>query len=129
MKKYIVDLTDTVRPKPDSYEMSAAYILANYFKKNGRFVPRTVHKTPDVEFGGISWEIKSPLGRGKRNIQHQIERAAKQSENIVIDARRTKKPGDKVMRELSLISKTSKRVKRLILITKSGKIIEFKKSS
>ncbi|MCL2085945.1 hypothetical protein FWH09_03370 [Candidatus Saccharibacteria bacterium] len=127
MRKYKVIMDSSIKPAPQDFEISAAQILANYFKGNAKMIPRTSMKTPDVEICGIEWEIKSPTGHGKRNIQHQIANACKQSRNIVIDARRSKRYGDNLMRELQNIYKTSKRIKRLLLVTKSGKVIEFKK--
>jgi len=113
--------------QPADHEISAAYILKDYFKTDVVFIDRQRHKTPDVEIKNIRWEIKSPTGGGKRNIQHQILNARKQSNNIVLDARRAKMRSERIMSELNRWYSLSPWLKRLILITKSGKVIEFKR--
>ena len=115
------------RYKPEEFEMSAAYILKDHFRADVVFIERKLHKTPDVEINAIRWEIKSPTGSGKRNIQHQILNARKQSVNIIIDARRSKINSEKIIRELNKWYSLSPWLRRLILITKSGKVIEFKR--
>lgn len=52
---------------------------------------RTPHtKSPDIVMRGMDWEMKSPTGKTKRPIERIMHRAARQSENIIIDLRRTK---------------------------------------
>jgi hypothetical protein len=127
MKKYIVDIPDSVRPKPDHYEISAAYILANYFKKNGAFIARTMNKTPDICFGSVQWEVKSPTGSSKWTIKHQLYRAAHQSVNVVIDTRRAKMHGDRAIKDAKYHFSKIKPLRRLIIVTKSGAVFEFAK--
>lgn len=115
------------KPLPEQHELTAAGILAGHFKANVRFIARRTQKTADIIVGNVEWEIKSPTGKGKRNIQHQFYRASKQSRNIVFDARRSKLHMTKISRELERQFKISRNIKRLILIRKDGKIIELSK--
>ncbi len=84
--EYSVIVPREVNPKPSAREMSAAYILNDFFKSDVKFVVRNDNKTPDFLIKGLYWELKSPTGNGKYNLQHALRNAAKQSENIVIDA-------------------------------------------
>lgn len=46
-------------------------------------------KNPDVVMDGIIWEFKAPLGGGKNTVDHQMARARKQSNRLVLDLRRS----------------------------------------
>ena len=128
MPKYKIIIPIDLSPQPQPFEISAAVILARHFKSDVYFVKRASnHKTADIDITGILWEIKSPTGDGKRNIQHQFYRALKQSCNFVFDARRSKLHIQKITRELEKQFSMTKNIKRLILITKTKKVIEFKK--
>ncbi len=87
---YSVIVPRSVIPMPDKREMSAAYILLDYFRTDVIFIPRTNHKTPDLLIDNIEWELKAPTGDGKRNLQHTVSRAIKQSRYIIIDVRFSK---------------------------------------
>ena len=47
--------------------------------------------TPDIKMLRLLWEMKAPMGEGKYLIANTIQRAVKQSPNIVIDLRRTRR--------------------------------------
>jgi hypothetical protein len=123
--KYKLIIPADILPYPEKFEITAAGILAKHFRCNALFIKRTAHKTADIVVDGVDWEIKSPTGGGKRNIQHQLSRAIKQSPNIVFDARRSKIHITKIYRELDKQFKMTKTLKRLILITKTGEVVEF----
>ena len=53
-----------------------------------------------------------------------VQKAAHQSENIIIDLRRIKIKQDKCIEESEKQFRYSKRIKRLIIITKSKKVLE-----
>jgi hypothetical protein len=124
---YGVYVPNDIKPYPEEHERTAARIIADFFHSDAIFIKRTSRKTPDIRVDNLYWEIKSPTGKGKHNIQHRLQNAAEQSENIVLDARRSKihhlKIKNEAIRQFSLI----KKAKRLILITKTGKAIELKK--
>ena len=115
-------------PKPSLAELSAADILVDFFEADVKFVKRNSGKTPDFLINGLYWELKSPTGSGKHNIQHKIQDAANQSMNIVLDGRKSKihsiKLKNEVQRQFNVVNKA----KRLIFINKSGRAVEiFKK--
>ena len=82
---------------------------------------------PDIIMDGLKWEIKAPKGEGKWVIKNTIQRAQHQSENVIVDLRRVKIPQEKCVNALEREFKHSKRLKRLIIITKSRHLLEFHK--
>ena len=87
---------------------------------------RGVH-TPDLSFNGIRWEMKSPKGEGKYLMANTIQKAVKQSQNVIVDLRRTKRHQEKCLRELRREFEKSHSLRRLKIITKSKKILDFEK--
>ena len=87
---------------------------------------KNVH-TPDIKMNGIEWEMKAPKGEGRWLLENTIQKAAKQSSNIIIDLQRIKIHQTKCLAEIEKQFYKSKRAKILIVITKSKKIIEFRK--
>ncbi|MBR5419127.1 hypothetical protein IK110_02670 [Candidatus Saccharibacteria bacterium] len=76
-------------------------------------------KTPDFKMIGLEWETKSPIGKGRSTIEHAFQTAARQSENILFDLRRTSIEDKDAADILSKLMNTSRRVKRLGIITKT----------
>jgi hypothetical protein len=122
MTKYRVIIPQGVNPPPERFELSAANILLGFFKSDITFLPVTSYKTPDFIVDNVRWELKSPLGKGKRNLQHQIHRALHQSKYIIFDARRSKIRITKTRSYLKNYVTEDKRIKRLLLITKNGNV-------
>ncbi|MBQ8156684.1 hypothetical protein IJ101_02785 [Candidatus Saccharibacteria bacterium] len=83
--------------------------------------------TPDIRINGLEWEMKAPTGEGKYLMANTIQRAVKQSHNVIVDLRHTKRHQTKCLRELENEFKKSGSLKRLKIITKSGKTIDFEK--
>ena len=127
MKQYQVIIPAGITPFPEQFEITAASLLSKFFKSNVEFVKRSSHKTPDFRINGVYWELKSPTGSGKHNIQHQLQLASLQSSNIVFDSRRSKIHQSKINHEVRYQFMIIKRAKRLLLITKNGKVIEINK--
>lgn len=96
-----------------------------YFRKDIKFVARNQGKTPDFLIGNQYWELKSPTGDGKRNLQHNVGRALKQSQYIVIDARQSKIRITKIKNYLTNERNKNKQIKKLILIDKQKNVIEL----
>ena len=76
--------------------------------------------TPDIKMDGLKWEMKAPLGEGNQLMENTIQRALRQSQNIIIDLRHTKRHQTKCLRELEKQFLNKKGIKRLKVITKSG---------
>lgn len=88
--KYKVTIKTGLKDRPEDHELSAALILAAYFKTDATFLRPRSRKTSDVEINGTKWEIKSPRGNSKKTIENNLRAARKQSRNIVLDLRRIK---------------------------------------
>ena len=83
--------------------------------------------TPDIKMNDIKWEMKAPTGEGKYLMANTIQKAVKQSQNVIVDLRRTKRHQTKCLRELEKEFNRSGSLKRLKVITKNGKTIDFEK--
>ena len=126
MTEYNVIIPTNLKPQPEPHEVSAAAILANYFKSDAIFLRRVVNaKSADILIGGTVFEIKSPIGKGKRNIQHTLMAALRQSKCIVFDARRSKLHMARITSELQRQYKLTASMERLLLIKKDRTVIEF----
>lgn len=93
-------------------------------------IPKSNRKgvhTPDIKIDGIKWEMKAPIGEGNQLMKNTLQKALKQSTNIVVDLRRTKRHQTKCLRELEREFNNSKSIKRLKIITKTNKMLDFKK--
>ena len=84
-------------------------------------------KTPDFLMNGKAWEMKSPQGDSYTTVEHAFKRAAKQSENIIIDLRRMKIHTRQAKILIKKLLETSKRVHNIKIITKEQEILDFKK--
>lgn len=83
--------------------------------------------TPDIKMNGIKWEMKAPKGEGKYLMANTIQKAVKQSRNVIIDLRRTKRHQTKCLRELEKEFEKSRSLERLKIIMKNEKILDFEK--
>lgn len=105
-----------------AHELRVAEILASA----GHYVELLAEgllPTADLRLDGIEYELKSPERFNANTLQHTISDALKQSPNIIIDTFRMKKVRDYQVQRF-LISQVYKntRIKRLMMITKQGKI-------
>lgn len=114
-----------MHPKPRQHEIDIAAILAEQLKTNVEFIPTTDHNTADFLIKGMPWELKSPQGNGKHNIQRQLQYASHQSANVIISATRSKMHHLKIRREVEAQFKVTRSVKRLLFISKDKKVIEI----
>ena len=93
-------------------------------------IPRSNQKgirTPDIVMEGLKWEIKSPTGKGRWLLENTLQKASRQSSNVIIDLNRIKIHQIKCLQELEKQFHKSKGVKHLKVITKAKKVVEFKK--
>lgn len=83
-------------------------------------------KSPDILMGGVKWELKSPRTDKLSAIERNLKRATKQSENIIIDARRLHKIHDAtVQRFLVQKFKQQKTISRLLFVNRKRQIIDI----
>ena len=104
---------------------------AEYFVEHGETVEVLVpsltanSKNADFLIWGIVWEAKSPVSTNRNTLTVMMNRAAKQSENIILDLRRQVGSEAQSLKLFRKLFAEKKRIKRLLIITKSGKLIEF----
>ena len=114
-----------MKPRPRQHEIDVAEVLAEHFRVDVEFVPTTARNTPDFLIDGVLWELKSPQGKGKNNIQRQLKYASKQSKNIIISASRSKLHINKIRGELTIQFQKTRSIRRLLLIDKTDKVMEI----
>ena len=115
-----------MKPRPKLHEDTAADILADYFKSDVYFIETGSQGSPDVSIKGIKWEIKSPIGDSANNIQKNMREASTQSENVVIDLRRSKLHQTRALGYIRKFTNRSKKLKRVLVVTKSKHILTLK---
>ena len=95
--------------------------------KSVKLVPTTFQrKTADIKMDGKLWEIKSPKSAGKYTIEHAFEAASKQSENFILDLRRSKTPERKALAKVEREAKYRTKLKKVVVITKDGRLLDIK---
>lgn len=127
MANYRIYLPGAIDRPPSAPELSAATILADYFKRDVHFEARHGNlKTADFRIGGALWELKSPLGRGKRTIQNNIRKANQQCANIVVDLRFCKINEEQAIQRVrhEVLRMTS--IKKVLVITKGIRVLAIK---
>ncbi len=114
---------------PEMHELeTAAAFLARGFDVEFIVPSRTKgSKTPDVMIDGVLWEMKSPTGNGKKTVEKQLQRAGKQSKNIIFDGRRTDLDDASITRELQKKFSLVRSIKRIILVKKDSTLVDFKR--
>lgn len=115
--------------RPEAHELETADIFTGLGKNVEFLYPIDADrvKTPDVIIDGITWEMKSPTGSGRWTIDNQFKRAKRQSKHLIIDMRRMKIAEEVAVKEIERIFSTKRTVKRVMLVTKSGAVIDFTK--
>ena len=83
--------------------------------------------TADVCIDGVAREIKAPIGSGKWTISQNLRRAHKQSPRIILDLRRCKRAELKAIHEAEQAFTKTSHLLELWIITKSGKLLAYKK--
>lgn len=83
------------------------------------------YRQPDIMMDGVAWEIKAPIGNGKKTIQNIMQGASEQSRNVIIDLFRSKMPEEEAIKGYERFFMTSKRIKQIKIIKKNREIIDF----
>jgi len=124
--KYNILIPVGMKPRPKIHEETAADILANHFKSNVQFLETASHGTPDISIQGVEWELKSPIGSSKNNIRKNMREPGTQSVNVIIDLRRSKLHPARALGYVNEYMTTSKKLKRVVVITKTKRILTIK---
>lgn len=120
------DLSDTELPKV--HELRVAKILAGYFQSDIAFIRKGVGVSPDIRIEKTHqvWELKSPLGNGKRTIDNNLREAAHQSKCVVLDLTRCKMNNQMALSKVNgFMNSGDAHIKKLLIIDKENKVIDF----
>ena len=80
--------------------------------------------TPDIHMQGLDWEMERPKGQSAHTIKRAFKTASRQSVNIIFDLRSSKMPDEVNLPKLEKEFADLRSVRRLIIITKDGTIID-----
>jgi len=115
---------------PEPHEVDVALLLSRHYQTTVEFlvpIDDYMRKSADILMLGVEWEVKSPKGASKSTIGTQFRRASMQAANIVLDTRRTKLKYDRIEKQVIIEAKQRTSLNKVILINKSGEIVEIKK--
>lgn len=128
MKKYRILLESGLRPTPNKHELNAASIIADYFMSDILFLRRNPNASPDfliIKTNKI-WELKSPIGNGKRTVANNLRRAASQSKNVILDFSRCKLNNESALSKVrGFLKSGDSTLDRLLIIDKRGRVLDF----
>lgn len=126
MPRHEVIINTSVADRPKDHEMKAALIVANnYFNSDVTFLRPETYKTPDLEVNSVKWELKSPLGQGKKTIENNMRSARRQSKNVIIDFSRMKLHQTKALANVRYyIQKYPRQFEQVLVIAKDERVIE-----
>ena len=130
MPKRIIDVVIPDGYKISSAEREAAWILANHQKTVVRILRPAggfMEKTADLVINDSRYELKTPLSAQFRSVEKLIRQATKQSENVIIDSRKTKIT-EKRMTEICIDRLAHiKKLNKIVLIVGKKKVMDFSK--
>ena len=127
-KNYEVIIPPDVKPKPDDYEKMTAKLMSEFLKSDISFVRRESSTTPDILVVRLNqiWEIKNIRGNNENTINRNLKGIWKQSENVIITLFRSKMTPSQAKGRIKEKLSRANRLKRVVLITKSKKLIKIK---
>lgn len=111
----------------EKHENATVVFLTNYGFDVELIPPVLERKTPDIKMIGLQWEIKRPTANSKYTVPHAFKSALKQSTNVIFDLRSSKLHQEQAFNRLKHEFELSKGIKRLKVILKSHKIVDFAK--
>jgi hypothetical protein len=113
----------------EKHEIETVSLFASLGKDIEVLVPQRTKnsKTPDIKMDALLWEIKSPKGDGKYNLQHSFKSALRQSANLIFDLHRIKIPELKAVEKLKKEFVLSKKARDMLIVTKDKQVLDFKK--
>ncbi|MBR1627810.1 MAG: hypothetical protein IJ679_00905 [Lachnospiraceae bacterium] len=125
-KKGIVDISALTTP-PEKHELATARFFAQRGRDVSFICPSSIPEVyrPDILMDGMEWEIKAPIGSGKKTIERNIHKAVKQSKNIIFDFRRIALPEEKCLSQLEREFNERGYLRNLLVIKKNGELVEY----
>jgi len=127
-KKKTIDVLVPDGYKPRKVEKEAAWILARHYRTVVRILRPTMkylEKTPDFLINDAVYELKTPTSNKVEKIEWLIRQATKQSENVVLDGRKTKIHEKRLIEICKDRLKHIKKAKKIVLIVNDKKVLDF----
>lgn len=106
------------------HEMRVAKILA-MAGHHVEFLMENGLKSPDILLDGVEYEVKSPKTVSTNTLEHLLKKGLRQCSNLIIDTSRTRIRDDKMRNFLVAQMRKTKQIKKMIMITKKGQIIDI----
>lgn len=113
----------------EAHEYSTLYLLSSFGLNIEVIKPSNTPRTKNADYliNGAVWEGKSPDGSGNSTIGRQFHKAGRQADRLVLDLRRIKIPAIKAEHDALNRFEKSRNIKRLLLITKDGRLLDVKR--
>lgn len=114
-----------VKPEPNE---EATFNYLTLFGFNIELIrPTSIKKAknPDVLIFGTIWEVKTPTSSNETTIKNRFREAAKQATKVIFDLRYVKKGTDRVEKQIINMFEGDGKVRRIIIIEKTGKVLDF----
>ncbi|MDR1300752.1 MAG: hypothetical protein LBK50_03545 [Candidatus Nomurabacteria bacterium] len=127
-KRKIIDVLIPHKYKPPKKDIDAAWVLARYYKTTVnilRPVNRYMIKTPDYFFNDRYYELKVLTSSQVRELLWLLDMARYQSENIIIDVRKTRIT-DKRAKEICVEFMRKHKNCNVSLIISANKVLDIK---
>ena len=127
--KHKIGRVDTNGVHLEVHEYDTIYCLASFGFDVEVIVPTNTPKTHNADYliNGSLWEAKSPIGGSTSCISRQFHKASKQADKMILDLRRIKMGAVKSRCEAISRFEKAKGIKRLIMITKDGRMLDLVK--
>ena len=128
VKKGNIDISKLTVP-PSKSELKVAHYFSGLVKDITFIRPSAIPNihSPDIIMDGVEWEIKCPVGDGKRTIHNCLIKAVKQSHNVIIDLRHMRSSEVKATEQLEYEFRLIGKLKRLYIIKKNNEYLLFEK--
>ena len=84
-------------------------------------------KNPDILMSGTIWEMKAPIKYNENTLKKRMKKASKQAKKVIFDFRNMKKDYDEAQRYATKLFKGNHEMRRMIVITKDKKVLDFYK--
>lgn len=115
---------------PSQEEITCGLILTQYFNSSIKCIPsdNASAKSPDFLVTRLNqvWELKTIRGNSDNTIHHAFERSNGQSENLIINLRKSKMHPKSAIGRIKRELKCGIQKKRILIITKNNGVVAIK---
>lgn len=113
----------------ESHEKRTIGLLLKYGFDIDVLAPSGTPKTdnPDVALNGVIWEMKAPMTYNEQKLQKRARKASHQANRVIFDLRNINRDEDKAKECIIKLFCKIRGLRRMILIEKSEKVLDFQK--